>query len=325
MRIYSKLTIALLFLVGAVLSGCEGQEYSSSVVPLRVAAVSHENESAAIPTVFLLGNIPIYQYALSSNQGPKPLRHVIDHVGFIGVDALGNMYFTRQADYECNSPCKVTVYDITGRFKRSIAFPAMVAPYVDKAGSIYGVINGCSQIAQYAAGATGRPQPIRLIRLQAIWCMRPSTNFGFTHWRLVGDKLGRVYFLTGKSTASQPQELLVWPRGANGNVRPARRITNNDMYAGILGVQSNGSAWFLNANTQQAYVVGPKANGRQPARQVSLPGGKPISLTVTDNDQVIYLTQACMMNVGPTNGGPSTLSFPMTQKPCQSILWDATY
>jgi hypothetical protein len=238
MKLQSKLAIATLCFLGAGLAGCASPQYVSPIAPLSAGPSNHaENaQPSSPPTIFMVGGGPIHEYALIPNQGPQPLRTVADHYGFIGIDALGDMYFTRQRNYECNSPCRVTVYDIMGRFKRAIRFPAMAFPYVDKTGSIYGVISSCSRIAQYAANAVGAPQPIRQIHIQPVWCERPSTGIYSSHWRLFADKLGRVYFLAGETRANQPLNLYIWPRAANGIVRPMRRTTNTAMLDGILGV-----------------------------------------------------------------------------------------
>jgi hypothetical protein len=326
--------LLLVLSLGAALCGCAAGANppvsESAPTSGDAPAFKAEQDTSKPSGVFFMsdtrGNV-IQEYSASQTTS-TPLLSFHFKAGFIGVDNLGNTYFTLQGDYACNSPCKVSVFNAKARFQRAIHLPAMRFLYVTRTGSLYGATSSCNQILQFAAGVKGTPNPIRAIDVRPRYCSMTTTNFDFTHWRLAADDSGRVYLLTEVLGDPSQLALLIWAPGASRNDAPIRTIVSSYMKWGIQGVVSNGSVWFVGKqpSLSQAYLFGPTANGTLNPHVVKIQSGWPSSLLVSGGRQLVYLTPgSCSVHIGPRSGGPSVATIPVQSKSCDGELWGTTF
>jgi hypothetical protein len=307
-------------------------------VPLAPAATGKpgfilENPFVLVQPLIELHLDVVVEYARNASGKASLLRSFLLPAVFIGIDGSGNLYSSDASSYgggftfdpACTT-CEVWVADPANRPTRALSLPPSSKgakpryPFADPAGNIYDAFIDCSAISEFAAGASGKAKPSRMIiSIPSAACS--PTRFPYdARWPLFADRAGNVYLLGplhNYGHGGAPPAWFIWSASARGRTPRSRTLASDQISQGVQAVSSDGSAWTTGDSRGEIAIYGPTANGQvSPTRIVQAPNGI-VSLALTSSGNIVY--------VGAHGSGEAVYVIPPAGgAPIQTVVLEST-
>jgi sugar lactone lactonase YvrE len=154
------------------------------------------------------------------------------------------------------------IQDIRGS-KTGLRFPHDVA--VDANGNIYAANTGANSVTVYAPGASGDAKPIQTIRGSSTGLTDPT---GVAIDSVNGD----IYVLDNRTDSYGDGRVVIYPPGANGNVKPIGTIEGAStelVLPNCLALDGSGNIYVTNRYNYVTYYPAGSMGDTAPARMIS--------------------------------------------------------